>query len=479
MTIYPLLLSGGSGSRLWPLSRQQHPKQFLALGEDKPLLVQAALRAQGENFAAPTVVCNHEHRFLVADSLHQAGIAPARIVLEPAGRNTAAAIAVGVLAIAADNPKALILAMPSDHIIADVPAFHQAIATGSAVAQQGHLVTFGITPIRPETGYGYIQQGDPVAPGVLAIRRFVEKPDAATAAGYLAQGDYAWNAGIFLFRADSVLEALRAHALEVLKACEQALAKAVVDLDFVRLEAASFSESPSVPFDVAVMEKASHCAVVPVSMGWSDIGSWASLWEVLPKDTNGNAVQGEGSTLNSSNCLVWSGAGLHTALIGVTDVMVVAQDDAVLVAHKDQAEQVKILVQQLDSTATTLTKTARTVYRPWGHYTSLAAGDGHLIKRIEVKPGAQLSLQYHHHRAEHWVVISGEASVTKDNHTFVLKANESTFIPLGVTHRLENKTTLPLVLIEVQTGSVLSEEDIVRLHDSYGRAEHSEAQPGA
>ena len=469
--IYPLILSGGAGSRLWPVSRSAQPKQFLALWSEQPLIVDTAKRAGGEGFAAPTVVCNHEHRFLVAEAFAEADIAPLRILLEPLARNTAAAIAAGGLSIAATDPDALILVLPSDHVIADEAAFHAAIRRGADAARRGALVTFGIVPTHPETGYGYIQQGAdyPSVDGVHAVARFVEKPDYATARQYIEGGGYFWNAGIFLFSVATVLEAFRRYAPDVLTAAQAAVSNAVSDLDFLRLDEAAFAASPTRSFDVAVMEATDHGAVVPVSMGWSDIGSWDALWRTVERDENGNHLLGDALAIASRDSLAWSADGMVTAMVGVKNLAVVVQDDAVLVIDRSHAEQVKDLVALFQGQAREIHHTSRKVGRPWGAYQVVDNGPGHIVKRLTIRPGGQLSLQYHHHRAEHWVVVEGTATITKGSETFELATNQSVYIPRGTVHRLENRTDAPLALIEVQTGTILREDDIVRLDDCYGR----------
>lgn len=467
--IHPVILSGGLGRRLWPVSRKNRPKQFLSFGGSDPLIVETARRAQGGGFAPPLIICNAEHRFLVAECFSGSGPAARRIILEPVGRGTAAAIAVACLSV---PDEALVLVMPSDHVIAAVDRFHDALARARAAAEMGHIVGFGVVPTRPETGYGYIEHGSAIggAGDVLGIARFHEKPDLATAKAYLAGGRHSWNAGIFLFQASAVLRAFRRFAPDVLAGARAALDRAVTDLDFLRLDAVAFTEIPSMPFDTAIMEKTSLGAVVPVDMGWSDIGSWRSMWEVAEKDENGNAAVGDVRLLNTRNSLAWSRDGTMTALVGVQDLLVVASDGAVLIAGAAQSEAVAELVMRLEAEAEERHLSSRRVHRPWGNYETLDAGPGYLGKRLTVNPGARLSLQFHRHRAEHWVVVFGVARVTREDRTFDLHANESTFLPKETVHRLENPGSDPLVLIEIQTGDLLSEEDIVRLDDVYGRA---------
>ena len=435
------------------------------------MIVETARRISGPEYKAPTVICNDEHRFLVAESLHDAGITPQKIILEPEGRNTAAAIAIGALSVIEENPDALMLVTPSDHIISDLSEFQSAIQAAIPAAENGYIVTFGIKPTRPEPGYGYIEQGDVTEYGdsVLKIKRFVEKPDAESAKRYLESGKFNWNAGIFLFRISTVIEAFRKFDPELLEKAELSLARATLDLDFTRLDADAFETIPAHPFDIAVMEKTEHGAVIPVDMGWNDIGSWYALWDVAEKDSNGNVSMGDSVMLDTSGSMAWSDDGTLTTLVGVKDILVIANDEAVLVLDKSQADKVKNLVELFKQQGREVHLNSNTIYRPWGHYSVLDVGDGFLVKRILVKPGEQLSLQYHNHRAEHWVVVKGAATVTRGDEVFELKQNESTYMSKGMTHRVKNAGTETLVLIEVQTGDTISEEDIVRLDDSYGR----------
>lgn len=475
--VHPLILSGGSGSRLWPLSRNDRPKQFLSLGGDRPMIVETVARLRGPGFADPTIVCNVEHRFLAAEAMREAGFGVRRTILEPVGRNTAAAIAVGALSIAETDPTGLAFAAASDHLIEDVAAFRAAIAAARPAVEAGRLGVFGVSPSHPETGYGYIEAGEAAGfgDGLFDVARFVEKPDAETAAAYVASGRYSWNAGLFFFRVDAMLEELSRTAPDVLAAARAALAGAREDLDFLHLDADAFGASPSVPFDVAVMERTALGVVAPVDMGWSDIGSWSALWEVSEQDENGCALVGDAIAQDSRNCLVWSRDDRLTTLVGVEDLIVAATEDAVLVAHRSQAEMVKPLVARLDAEGRSEHLTSPTVRRPWGSYTIIDGGPGFLVKRIEVLPRRRLSLQYHHHRAEHWVVVDGVATVTcgpnaDELETFDLEANKSTYIPIGAVHRLENRYERPLAIIEVQTGRLLEESDIVRIQDLYGRS---------
>jgi len=470
-SIKPLILSGGVGSRLWPLSRVTLPKQFLPLCSDYPLLVESAKRVESQPFSAPLVICNHEHRFLVAQALQQAGIAPDAILLEPAGRNTAAAIAIGALQVLKNDANALLLVMPSDHMVTDTAAFRKTVEQAVPTAIAGAIVTFGITPSRAETGYGYIRRGEGLAlgDGVFRIARFIEKPPAAAAQTMLDAGDHYWNAGIFLSRAETLIQEMQQHAPAVLQAAQEALEKSVADLDFIRLDEVAFLKSPAISFDHAVMEKTTHGAVAAARFDWSDIGSWRSLWEVSEKTGEGNAIFGDALSENTANSLVYSADGILTATIGISDLIVIATDDSVLVASKDHSEDVKRIVDRLATEQRTEHLQAKVVYRPWGSYRTLESGEGYVVKRITVNPGASLSLQYHHHRAEHWVVVNGTARVTRGSETFTLERNQSTYIPIGEVHRLENIGTAVLHLVEVQSGSIITEDDIVRLDDRYGR----------
>lgn len=469
--IHPIILSGGTGSRLWPLSRSLFPKQLLALAGEHSLIQDTVLRAKGTDFAPPLIVCNTEHRFLIAEQMRQAGIAPRGIVLEPVGRNTAPATAVAALILADKDPESLMLLMPADHIVRNRTAFLQAVDRAATAARQNYLVTFGISPDAPETGYGYIRRGAPL-PGLtdsFAVARFVEKPDAATAAGYLACGDYSWNSGMFLFKAGVFLAELERLEPQMLAQCREALAKGGKDLDFFRLDNAAFAGAKAISIDYAVMERTEKACIVPVEMGWSDIGSWEALWATATRDGAGNATKGDVLQHGTRNSYLRS-EGPLVAAVGIEDVVVVATQDAVLVSHKSASQDVKRIVEQLEKSGRELHTTHRKVYRPWGAYESIDNGDNFQVKHITVNPGAKLSLQMHHKRAEHWIVVSGVAQVTCGERVFSLKENESTYIPLGYKHRLENTGSEPLHLIEVQSGSYLGEDDIVRFEDTYGRS---------
>lgn len=468
--IHPVILSGGSGSRLWPLSRTAYPKQLLALTSERSLLQETLLRLQGlPDLAKPLMVCNHEHRFLVAEQMREIDVAPQVLMLEPIGRNTAPAIAVAALYLAERAPDALMLVLASDHVISNVPAFHECAQRAFEVANQGHLVTFGIVPSAPETGYGYIQRGEKLNNnGAYQVARFVEKPDTQTAQQYLASGDYLWNSGMFVFPIQKLLEELEKFHPEILEHCREALTQAYSDLDFYRLHEESFAACPSLSIDYAVMEKTANAAVVPSDIGWSDVGSWSALWEHQPKDENGNVARGEAFLHESSNCYI-NADKRFVAAVGVENLIIAETTDAVLVAHKDHAQDVKKVVEWLQKEKRGEHQTHRHVYRPWGSYEGVERGERFQVKRIIVKPGEKLSLQMHHHRAEHWIVVSGTAEVTVNDQVSLVSENESVYIPLGAMHRLHNPGRIPLHLIEVQSGPYLGEDDIVRVEDIYGR----------
>ncbi|SEO12045.1 mannose-1-phosphate guanylyltransferase/mannose-6-phosphate isomerase [Vreelandella aquamarina] len=477
--IFPVILSGGSGSRLWPVSREHYPKQFLNLHkDDRSLLQEAAQRLVNVNDAGtPIVVCNEEHRFLVAEQMHQIGLENTQIILEPCGRNTAPALALAALAAHSVSLEAELLVMPADHVIKDEVAFAQAVAKGSELTRNDKLVTFGITPHTPNTGYGYIKRGEAQGAG-YNVDAFVEKPDQARAESYLASGDYLWNSGIFLFKAGAYLDALRQHAPDILEVCERAYAQRSEDLYFLRVDQATFSECRSESIDYAVMEHTKDAAVVPMDPGWSDIGAWDALHELKASGDkqNGNAVHGDVMLHNTRNSLVHSESRL-VAAVGVNNLVIVETDDAVLVADRHQAQDTKLIVNALKAAGRKESQSHQRVYRPWGNYHTMVLTDSFQVKEIVVNPGAKLSLQMHHHRAEHWVVVQGTARVTQgEGHgglsklkSFLLSEDESTYIPLGTVHRLENPGVIPLHLIEVQTGSYLGEDDIVRYNDEYGR----------
>ena len=468
--LIPVILSGGSGTRLWPLSRELYPKQLLPLVGDETMLQDTARRLAGLADGGPVVVCNEHHRFMVAEQLRQIGVTPAGIVLEPVGRNTAPAVAIAALvALARAKPgeEPVLLVMPADHLLKDVAAFHRAVRAGLAAATAGQLVTFGVVPTKAETGYGYIRRGAGAGP-VFPIAEFVEKPDAARAAQYLAAGDYLWNSGMFLFGARRYIEELGRLAPEILAACEASLAGAKRDLDFTRLDAAAFGRCPSDSIDYAVMEKTKDAVVVPLDAGWSDVGSWSALHESLVPDADGNVTRGDVITEDSSGCYLYSSQRL-VATVGLKDHVVVETKDAILVAPKERVQDVKNLVARLKKLGRSEPALHREVFRPWGSYDSVDGGTRFQVKRLTVKPGATLSLQMHHHRAEHWIVVSGTARITCDDKVFLLSENESTYIPIGARHRIENPGKVELHIIEVQSGSYLGEDDIVRFEDRYGR----------
>jgi len=468
----PVILSGGAGTRLWPLSRELYPKQLLALTGERTMIQQTALRLTGLGAAGPIVVCNEAHRFLVAEQLRQVGQEPQAIVLEPAGRNTAPAIALAAhAALRTAGPKAegdpLLLVLPADHVIRDVPAFQGAVRAALGAAQQGQLVTFGIVPTAAETGYGYIQRGE-ASGAVYRIARFVEKPSAAVAKDFVASGDYYWNSGMFLFGARRYLEELGRLAPGIASACAEAFAAAKSDLDFTRVDKALFEACPADSIDYAVMERTSDAVVVPLAAGWSDVGSWAALHEASEQDALGNVSHGDVICEDSQGCYLYSESRLVSA-VGLKDHVVVETKDAVLVAPRERVQDVKKLVFKLKEQGRYEHSLHREVFRPWGSYDSIENGPRFQVKRLKVKPGAVLSLQLHHHRAEHWVVVSGTARITRGDEVFLLEENQSTYIPIGVRHRIENPGKIPLHIIEVQSGSYLGEDDIVRLEDHYGR----------
>lgn len=469
--IHPVILSGGSGTRLWPLSRASLPKQLLALHGTNTMIQDTVLRAKVPGSVSPMLLCSDSHRFLVAEQMQAIGVNPRAIVLEPTGRNTAPAAAVAALLVSETDPKGVVLLLPSDHVVMKQDAFRSAVERAAAAARQGFIVTFGINPSGPEAGYGYIQRGEPLdnADGVYQVKRFAEKPDPATAERYVAAGDYVWNSGMFVFRADVMLAEMERHESGLIEACRLSLAAAKRDLDFVRLDGAAFEKAKNISIDYAVMERTDRAAVVPCDIGWSDVGAWSSLWSLEKRDARGNAMQGDVLVHDSHDSYVRSEKGI-TALVGVHDLVVVVTEDAVLVADKSRAQDVKAIVDQLKSSGRAELSEHKVVFRPWGSYQGIDAGNGYQVKHIMVKPGGRLSLQSHTKRAEHWVVVQGTARVTCDDKVFLLHENQSTYIPVGARHRLENTTTTPLRLIEVQSGSYLGEDDIVRYDDAYGRA---------
>lgn len=468
MPLIPVILSGGSGSRLWPLSRELHPKQLLPLVGQHTMLQETALRLGGMSAAAPIVVCNEAHRFLVAEQFRQLGQPPQSIILEPAGRNTAPAIALAALKA---PPDALLLVLPADHVIRDIAAFQAAVEVAAPAARGGDLVTFGVVPTAPETGYGYIRRAasdGSVGRGVFPVAAFIEKPDVSRAEAYLKEGGYYWNSGMFLFRADRFLEELARHAPDIAEAARASIATAAPDLDFTRVDRAAFEACRSESIDYAVMEKTDTAVVVPLDAGWSDVGSWGALHDAIPGDQQGNVTHGDVIAEDSTGCFLYAESRL-VSTIGLADHVVVETKDAVLVAPKSRAQDVKKLVARLKASGRSEHSLHREVYRPWGSYDSIDNGDRFQVKRLMIKPGAQLSLQLHHHRAEHWIVVSGTARITCGERVFLLEENQSTYIPVGEKHRIENPGKIPLHIIEVQSGSYLGEDDIVRFEDRYGR----------
>ncbi|HTN67705.1 MAG TPA: mannose-1-phosphate guanylyltransferase/mannose-6-phosphate isomerase [Burkholderiaceae bacterium] len=470
-SIIPVVLCGGSGTRLWPLSREAYPKQFLRLQGEHSLLQQTLQRLHGiDGIGRALLVCNESSRFIAAEQLLQIGIDDARILLEPMRRNTAPAIAAAALHAQADSDDPLLLVLPSDHVIRDQGAFCAAVGIGRAAAQAGDLVTFGITPRRAETGYGYIRVDGAPSGSAQPVRAFVEKPALAQASEYLASGDYYWNSGMFLFRASRYLQELAALQPAMLAACRDAVARARADLDFIRLDRDSYAASPDLAVDYAVMEHTTRATMVALDAGWSDIGSWASVWEAADKDSANNAIRGDVLLQDCADCLVHGTTRLITA-VGLHNIVIVETADALLILDAQQAQGTKQLVAHLTRAQREETVHHREVFRPWGSYDSIGAGRRFHVKRISVKPGAKLSLQMHHHRAEHWVVVSGTAKVTNGDQEYLLSENQSTYIPLGVVHSLENPGKIALELIEIQSGAYLGEDDIVRLQDRYGRVE--------
>jgi len=491
--LIPVILSGGAGTRLWPLSRELYPKQLLPLVNDTTMLQETVQRLAGlAGMGKPLVVCNEHHRFMVAEQLHTIDCPAASILLEPVGRNTAPAVAVAALQAMTNGDDPLLLVLPADHVIRDGEVLREAIAAGMPLAETGQLITFGIVPDKPETGYGYIRAGERLGCSrqssvvrrqlcettdhelrttdttAFAVAEFVEKPDLATAERYLSTGDYYWNSGMFLFRASRYLEELEKFAPEMLACCRQALELAEQDLDFIRLDAEAFAACPKDSIDYAVMEKTAAAAVIPLDAGWNDVGSWSALWEVGTSDADGNVLRGDVLIEDARDCYIHS-SGRMVAAVGLKDHVVVETADAVLVAARDRVQDVKGIVAQLKAQSRGEALLHRRVNRPWGSYEGIDQAERYQVKRITVKPGASLSLQMHHHRAEHWIVVRGTARITKGEEVFTLSENQSTYIPLGVTHRLENPGIIPLELIEVQSGSYLGEDDIVRFEDTYGR----------
>ncbi len=479
MNIIPVVLSGGSGTRLWPVSRKAYPKQFLNLTGDHSLFQQTVFRGLAIDKANPIVVCNEQHRFLVAEQLLEIGLNDAPIILEPVARNTAPAIALAAIqaehqTLGKDSP--LLLVLPSDHLIKNPDAFARSVQIASRAAQKGKIVTFGIVPTEAETGYGYIHAGNveemSAAAEAFPVLGFTEKPDERTAHDYLASGEYLWNSGMFLFQASRYLEELEKYNPEMLEACRTAMASGVKDLDFLRPNKTAFESCPSDSIDYAVMEKTQDAVVVPMNAGWSDIGEWGALWKNSEKDSDGNAIKGEVVTIDSKDCLIHSDHRM-VATLGLEDIVVVETADAVLVANKHRTQDVKKIIASLNGSTESLAENHRKVYRPWGHYDSIDSGPRFQVKRITVKPEATLSLQKHLHRAEYWVVVTGTAEITCGDKVAMLTENESIHIPLGEVHRVANPGKIPLEMIEVQSGSYLGEDDIIRFSDTYGRVEEN------
>lgn len=467
--LVPIIMAGGSGTRLWPLSRSLYPKQFLPLTSDSSMLQETVRRLSGLKAALPVVICNEEHRFIVAEQLRNDSTL-GKIILEPVGRNTAPAIAIAAhLVSQGEDPTLLVLA--ADHVITDSDSFIAAVKNALPLAESGKLVTFGIVPTSAHTGYGYIKRGDKLGAG-FSVEQFVEKPNAPVADEYLASSEYYWNSGMFLFKASRYLDELRKHRADIADACEASTENVVSDLDFIRLDEKAFRACPDESIDYAVMEHTEDAVVIPLDAGWNDIGSWSAMWDIADKDNDGNASAGDVLHHNSKNCFVHSD-GRFVATVGLEDVVVVDTKDALLVAARDSVQDVKAIVSELKKADRSEFKTHREVFRPWGKYDSVDFGTRYQVKRITVKPKAKLSVQMHHHRAEHWVVVSGTAKVTNGDKTFLVSENESTYIPVGVVHALENPGKVPLELIEVQSGSYLGEDDIVRFEDNYGRCDEA------
>ncbi|UYZ83235.1 mannose-1-phosphate guanylyltransferase/mannose-6-phosphate isomerase [Entomomonas sp. E2T0] len=465
--LVPVIMSGGSGTRLWPLSRQTKPKQFLALVGEYSLLQDTINRLDGINKQEPIVICNEAHRFLVAEQLRQLE-QKATILLEPVGRNTAPAVALAAFKVYQQNPNAILLVLAADHLIQNTKVFQQVVSNALELAKQDYLVTFGIVPTAPETGYGYIEQGAQIAEGSYQVKQFIEKPSQTIAEEYLQAGHYCWNSGMFMFTAKTYLAELEKYRPDIYKACKQAMQSPTVDLDFIRIDKEAFLGCPADSIDYAVMEKTDKAVVVSLDAGWTDIGSWSALWQVTNKDSQGNTLKGDVLVEQTTNTLVYANDRLVTTL-GVDNLVIVETKDAVLVAAKNKIQQVKDIVARLQQAGRIEAVQHSEVHRPWGIYDCIDIGERYQVKRITVKPGAKLSLQKHHHRAEHWVIVKGTAKITKNSETYLLTEDQSTYIPIGEIHSLENPGKIPLELIEVQSGSYLGEDDIIRLEDKYGR----------
>lgn len=465
--LVPVIMSGGSGTRLWPLSRQARPKQFLALTSEYSLLQETINRLAGLAITDPIMICNEEHRFLVAEQLRQLQ-QRATIILEPAARNTAPAVALAALQVSQQNPEAVLLVLAADHLIPQVEVFQEAVKQALELAKQGHLVTFGIVPSSAETGYGYIEQGEQLASNSYHIKQFIEKPEQAVAEQYFQAGNYYWNSGMFMFTAKAYLAELEKYRPDIYQACKQAMQSPKADMDFIRIAKQEFLSCPADSIDYAVMEKTQQAVMVTLDAGWTDIGSWSALWEVTEKDQQGNCLKGDVLAEQTSDTLVYANNRLVTTL-GVNNLIIVETKDAVLVAAKDKIQQVKNIVNRLQQAGRAEVVQHSEVHRPWGFYDCIDIGERYQVKRITVKPGAKLSLQKHHHRAEHWIIVKGTAKITKGNESYLLTEDQSTYISIGEIHSLENPGKISLELIEVQSGAYLGEDDIIRLEDKYGR----------
>lgn len=465
--VTPVIMSGGSGTRLWPLSRQARPKQFLALTNQRSMLQETIKRLDKVKKQSPIIICNEEHRFLVAEQLREID-QQATILLEPIGKNTAPAVALAAFEVAKENPEGVLLVLAADHVIQNIDAFEKAISNAIVLAKQNYLVTLGILPTAPETGYGYIEQGNLLADDSYQVKQFIEKPDIEKAKHYLKTGNYYWNSGMFVFSARTYLAELEKYQPAIYQCCQKAMQSTTIDFDFTRVDKSIFAECPSDSIDYAVMEKTDKAVMVTLDAGWSDIGSWSALWDTLDKDCNGNSVQGDVLLEQTKNSLIYASDRLVTT-IGLEDMIVVETKDAILVATKDKIQQVKSIVNTLQQQNREVIINHTKVYRPWGFYDSIDVGERHQVKRITIKPGAKLSLQKHHHRAEHWVIVKGTAKIIKGGETYLLTEDQSTYIPIGEIHSLENPGKIALELIEVQSGSYLGEDDIIRLEDRYGR----------
>lgn len=467
--LIPIIMAGGSGSRLWPMSRQLNPKQFLRMTDSSLSMLQSTInRLRGLNTSDPYLICNEQHRFIAAEQLRQLDLVGARILLEPTSRSTAPAIALAALQIVSEFEDANLLVLAADHLIKDIETFHSSVRNAIPLAIDGKLVTFGIVPTSPETGYGYIERGASISNFGFSVRRFVEKPSQAEAADYIASGDFFWNSGMFMFKATRYLEELEKFHPDILNVCRKAISRSSQDMNFIRFDHSTFAECPESSIDYAVMEKTSSAAMVPMDAGWSDIGSWSALWEISEKNLEGNVSFGDVIVHDTNNSYIHSNNRL-IATLGVENLVIIETKDAILVANKDKAQEVKKIIEEMKNRNRHEHIRHREVYRPWGAYDSIDTGTRYQVKRITVQPGAKLSLQMHHHRAEHWIVVSGTAKVTNGSETYLVTENQSTYIPVGQIHALENPGVIPLELIEVQSGSYLGEDDIVRLEDKYGR----------